>query len=78
MIVGLYLCGALASSGIWLSAFLKDETTAKTDVASWVVILIATMIWPLSVPLSIRERYAKQDDFPMLEPTLDVVPESYI
>ncbi|NEP47291.1 MAG: hypothetical protein F6K35_52160 [Okeania sp. SIO2H7] len=76
MILGLYLCGALASSGIWLSAFLKDETTPKTDVASWVVILVATMIWPLSVPLSIRERQAKHDEFPLLESTLDVVPES--
>ena len=76
MIIGLYLCGALASSSIWLSAFLKDETTPKTDVASWVVILIASLIWPLSVPLSIRERYGQQDKFPMLEPTLDVVPES--
>ena len=76
MIVGLYLCGALASSGIWLSAFLQDETTPKTDGVSWVVILIASIIWPLSVPLSLRERYAKQDEFPMLEPTLDVVPEA--
>ena len=76
MIIGLYLCGALASSGIWLSTFLKDESTPKTDMASWVVILVATVIWPLSVPLAIRERYAKQTHLPLLESTLDVVTES--
>ena len=76
MIASLYLCGALASSGIWLSAFLKDESTPKTDVASWVVVLIATLIWPLAVPLAIRERYSKHPDLPLLESSLDVVAES--
>ena len=76
MIIGFYMCGALASSGIWLSAFMKDQSTPKTDVASWVVIMVATIIWPISVPLAIRERYAKNAELPLLDATLDVVAES--
>ena len=72
MMIGLYLCGAVASSGIWLSAFLKDESTPKTDIVSWVVILVATVMWPLAVPLAIRERHAKHAELPLLESTLDV------
>ena len=76
MIAILYLFGALASSGIWLSAFLKDDSTPKSDVASWVVIAIATIIWPVSVPLAIRERAARNERSPLLEATLDVATES--
>lgn len=76
MIIGLYMFGALASSGIWLSAFLKDKNTPKTDTASWMVIAIATIIWPISVPLAIRERSSKYAELPALESTLDIVAES--
>jgi len=61
MVASVYCFGALASSGFWLSAFLRDETTPNTHVASWVLVAIATVIWPLAVPLSMAELMSKRD-----------------
>lgn len=72
MIASLYFCGALASSGIWLSAFLKDESTPKSDTASWVVLVIATILWPVAVPLAIRERSTKNNRLLLMESSLDL------
>ncbi|NET11391.1 MAG: hypothetical protein F6K16_43250 [Symploca sp. SIO2B6] len=67
------------SSSVWLSAFLRDETTPNSDVASWVIVLIATLIWPLSVPLAIKERYGKKQKATQSPPTLEgIVEKQYI
>lgn len=76
MMLSIYLIGAFASSGIWLSAFFKDQTTSKSDVASWVLVVIATLIWPVSVPLSLKERYSKSAVMLSIEPTLDIAAET--
>lgn len=76
MIIGLYVCGAFAACSVWLSAFLRDESTPKSDVFSWMVIAIATITWPLSIPLSIRERSVKQEQLLLAETTLDMIAES--
>lgn len=76
MMLNIYLIGALASSGIWLSAFFKDQTTSKFDTTSWTIVVIATILWPVSVPLSLKERYSKNLTMLMAEPSLDVAAES--
>jgi hypothetical protein len=55
----LYLAGATVVFGILLNAFLRDTTTPKTHVASWLVLAIATIAWPIVLPSMIRKRLQK-------------------
>ncbi|MGF1542605.1 MAG: hypothetical protein ACFCU5_19530 [Pleurocapsa sp.] len=50
-----YLWGILIFFCYWLMFFLKDNTTPKTHLLSWMVLVIAAIIWPVSAPLAIRE-----------------------
>jgi hypothetical protein len=54
-----YLTGALLSFSYALQAFLKDASTPKTDVFSWLVIAIATLLWPVVLPSMIRKKLMK-------------------
>lgn len=54
-----YLTGALFCFGYSLNAFLKDASTPKTDVFSWLVIGFATLLWPIVLPSMIRKKLAK-------------------
>ena len=56
----LYFTGATLVFGLLLNAFLKDDTTPKTHIASWVVLAIATVFWPLTLPSMIRKRLQKE------------------
>ena len=46
----LYTVGALFGFGLLLQAFLRDRSTAKTDRISWLVLLVATVVWPVVLP----------------------------
>lgn len=61
----IYTIGVLASGSFWLLAFLTDGETPKSHVASWVVLCVASLIWPISVPLSCAEllNQAKHQSF---------------
>ncbi len=52
----LYVTGAALVFGILLNAFLKDETAPKNDGLSWAVVIIATLIWPITLPSMIRKQ----------------------
>ncbi|MEA5496532.1 hypothetical protein VB834_12020 [Limnoraphis robusta Tam1] len=41
-----------------LKIFLKDQSTPKTDTSSWIVLGLATLLWPITLPLSYLEREA--------------------
>jgi hypothetical protein len=56
----LYLTGATLVFGILLSAFLKDKSTPKSDVISWLVVLIGTLAWPLVLPSMILKQLPKR------------------
>lgn len=56
----LYFTGATLVFGLLLNAFLKDDTTPKTHIASWAVLAIATVLWPLTLPFIIRKRLQKE------------------
>ena len=43
----------------WLSLFLRDSTTPKTDKTSWLVLLIAPLFWPIVLPIAIWELMRK-------------------
>lgn len=55
----LYLLGASLVFCIALDAFLKDESTPKSDVLSWLVLLVATLIWPVVLPRLIWKKFQK-------------------
>jgi hypothetical protein len=59
-VMTLYFTGATLVFGLLLNAFLKDDTTPKTHIASWVVLAIATVFWPLTLPFMIRKRLQKE------------------
>lgn len=46
--------------GLWLSNFMGDQTTPKTDHISWLVLLIGPWLWPIVLPISITEMLEHQ------------------
>ena len=50
-----YLSGSIIFFCYWLVFFLKDKTTPNSHLISWVVLIIAAAIWPLSAPLAMIE-----------------------
>ena len=56
----LYFTGAILVFGILLSAFLKDNSTSKSDITSWLVVLIGTLVWPLVLPSMILKQLPKR------------------
>ncbi len=67
-IFGIYFIIALIVSGLWLWLFWKDTTTPKTNLISWLVILIAPWFWPIVLPLSIAELNGKLAKLKKTEP----------
>ncbi|NJR66745.1 MAG: hypothetical protein HC772_17855, partial [Leptolyngbyaceae cyanobacterium CRU_2_3] len=59
--MNLYFTGAALVFGIVLNAFLKDDSTPKTHVASWAVLVIATLLWPVALPSMIRKRLRREE-----------------
>lgn len=55
----LYITGALLVFGFSLQAFLKDTSTPKTDRLSWLVLILASLFWPIVLPSIIRKRLSK-------------------
>jgi hypothetical protein len=56
----LYFAGATLVFSILLRAFLKDRSTSKSDVTSWLVVLVATFVWPLVLPSMILKQLPKR------------------
>lgn len=73
MLMIIYLLGALTTSTLLLVAFLMDETTSIANIGSWLVVLVASLMWPLALPLSglelrrSRHRAAPTLDFEQVE-----------
>jgi hypothetical protein len=55
----IYLFGAAGAGIYYLASFLMDGTTSNTDLASWMVVLVAAIAWPIVFPLSCAEIYRK-------------------
>jgi hypothetical protein len=43
----------------WLGLFIADKSTPKTHIASWLILLIAPLFWPIVLPVSIVELITK-------------------
>ncbi|ERT09565.1 putative membrane protein [Lyngbya aestuarii BL J] len=50
-----YFLIALAAFGMWFIVFLNDSTTPLSDRKSWVILVLASFCWPITVPSSIAK-----------------------
>ncbi len=57
----LYITGALLVFGFSLQAFLRDTSTPKTDRLSWLVLILASLFWPITLPSIIRKKLKKPE-----------------
>ncbi len=46
----------------WLKLFLNDKSTPKSDLFSWIILVIAPLLWPISVPASVLELMTKSSE----------------
>jgi uncharacterized membrane protein YczE len=57
----LYFTGATLVFGILLNAFLKDTTTPKNHVTSWIFLAVAAILWPIAFPSMLRKRLQRTE-----------------
>lgn len=53
-----YVAIALLTFAYFFRGFWRDRSTAKTDTSSWQVLGIASLFWPVVLPLSYLEKQA--------------------
>lgn len=61
----------------WLGLFLADRSTPKNDLASWLILIIAPLFWPIVVPVSIVELITKSSLAKKKAPSAHQVAEVY-
>ncbi|MEL7070467.1 MAG: hypothetical protein AAGN15_17655 [Cyanobacteria bacterium J06581_3] len=61
-----YLMFSGLTFSVVLQAFLKDHLASKQDTAAWCFIIVASAIWPLTLPCIIRSKLRAAK----LQPTL--------
>jgi len=47
-----YFTISLMVFSFWFMLFSQDYSTPKTDLISWIVLLIAPLFWPIVLPIS--------------------------
>jgi hypothetical protein len=52
-VLSYYFLIALAAFGMWFAVFLNDSTTPLNDRASWIILVLASLCWPITVPKSL-------------------------
>ncbi|MBR8826999.1 MAG: hypothetical protein DSM107014_03675 [Gomphosphaeria aponina SAG 52.96 = DSM 107014] len=60
LIICSYFTIALGVVCVWLRYFILDETTPKTDISSWIFLLVLPLFWPLVLPMCILELATKK------------------
>jgi hypothetical protein len=59
-----YLLGTCFTVGILLHAMLKDGSIPKSDVRSWLVLTIASLLWFITLPCIARKKFAPAKPVP--------------
>lgn len=54
-----YLTVSAAFFFYWLKLFWNDKSTPKSDLFSWIILVIAPLLWPISFPASVLELMTK-------------------
>ena len=77
-----YWIAASATVALILQAFLKDGTASKVSVEAWTFIIVATVLWPITLPFiissKIRAAAAYQAKLRAEEQTLENKPFSAV
>jgi len=60
MIVIGYFSIALIVFIVWFKSFWNDTATSKTDLISWIALIIGPLIWPVVLPLSLLQITSKK------------------
>lgn len=45
-----YLIGTTLTFGLLLGAFLLDNSTSKSDLSSWTVVVVGSLFWVICLP----------------------------
>ncbi|MGK7941678.1 MAG: hypothetical protein AB4062_16310 [Crocosphaera sp.] len=59
LVISYYWVIAFVVFSIWFKAFWTDETTAKHDLSSWIVLLVGASFWVVVVPFANLELLTK-------------------
>jgi hypothetical protein len=59
-----YLLGTSFTFVILLNALLKDNSIPKTDVRSWLVLGLASLLWFITIPCILRKKFAPVKPLP--------------
>lgn len=60
LILPSYIVIAFLVFGYFLWVFLTDKSTPNTHMGSWIVLGLATLLWPIVLPLAYLERRVKK------------------
>ncbi|MDJ0510419.1 MAG: hypothetical protein QNJ64_14370 [Crocosphaera sp.] len=59
LVISYYWVIALVVFFVWFKAFWADETTAKYDLSSWMVLIIGASLWVVVIPFANLELILK-------------------
>lgn len=51
-----YWIAASVTASLILQAFFKDSTASKVSVEAWTFIIVATVLWPITLPFIISSK----------------------
>lgn len=75
MLILVYCAGALITALLLFIVFLLDKSTPLSCYRSWLLLAIASITWPISVPLAGLERWRDRYSAPVV---LGVYPEEAV
>ncbi|MDJ0732042.1 MAG: hypothetical protein QNJ33_18855 [Crocosphaera sp.] len=52
IVISYYWVMALIVFSVWFKIFWTDETTAKNDLSSWIVLMIGASFWVVVLPFA--------------------------
>ena len=52
----IYWTAASITASLILQAFLKDSTASKVSIEAWTFIVVATVLWPVTLPFIISSK----------------------
>lgn len=55
-LIALYLPIAALMLCVFLGGFLADTSASKSDVISWIAVLVGSALFPLVIPIAVTER----------------------
>ncbi|AMW30391.1 MULTISPECIES: hypothetical protein [Oscillatoriales] len=67
LIVRAYFAIAILTFAYLFTKFWRDRTTSKTQLSSWQVLILASLLWPIVLPISYLERNVNKPKIVMSE-----------